>query len=100
MKVYFTKGVDRRYPNRWYLSAHPEAQCVQYWSIKNVFEARDYIKSLGFKPAESYRTSPNKSSSEKIYDYIPHNERNLFIVFRNKSDEAFFAMTVSDGFEI
>ena len=92
MKVYFTKGVDRRYPNRWYLSAHPKTQCVQYCAIKNVFEG-DYIKSLGFKLAKSYQNLP----LVKINDYT---QRNLFIVFRNKSDEAFFAMTVSDGFEI
>jgi len=100
MKLYFTKGVDRRYPNRWYLTAHPDARVVQYWPIKEVYKAKEYIKSLGFKPAESHQctyTYKSMYSNKKIKDY---NSRTLFIVFKNKADEASFIMHISDGIEV
>jgi hypothetical protein len=83
MKVYFTKGVNIRYPNRWYLSADPYAQCVQSWPWTDVVRARLYIENLGFQPC--------------IKRYL---EKKLFISFRNKSDEAWFVIQIADGFEI
>jgi hypothetical protein len=83
MNVYFTKGVNRRYPNRWYLTAHPYAVCVQSWPWTDIVRARLYIENLGFRPCIKR-----------------WHERDLFISFRNKSDEAFFVIKTGQGFDL
>jgi len=88
MIFWLTKGVNRKYPNRWYLSAHPEAQVVQYFPRTDVCAVSHYIKSLGFKPGLLYQWKKN-------YD-----NRNLYIVFKNKADEAYFVMLIGNGIEL
>jgi len=105
MKYYFTKGVNRVYPKRWYLSAHPQAQVVQYFSRTDVSMVKLYIENLGFKPAKRYDTYVYYDQMQALYSgqsakRTDRDLRNLFIVFKNKSDEAHFIMLTADGFGI
>jgi hypothetical protein len=99
MIFWFTKGVNRKYPNRWYLSAHPEAQVVQYFPRTDVRAVSHYIKSLGFKPGLLYQCltyyDTRAGKWKKNYD-----NRNLYIVFKNKADEAYFVMLIGNGIEL
>jgi hypothetical protein len=95
-QYYFRKGLDLRYPNRWYLSAHPQTNCVQYWPVSTIIEVKRYIRELGFNPAEKYERLKDMWDIQK-YDK-KYNSRSLFIVFKNKADEAHFIMLVGDGF--
>jgi hypothetical protein len=88
-KFYFVKGVDRRYPKRWHLSASPQTCVVQYFPIGDTRAVKKHIESLGFKPSKTYQTYGRGNC-----------DRTLFIVFKNKADEASFIMHTHDGIEV
>lgn len=83
MKMYFVKGVNKRFPNRWYVCAHPQTDCVQQFYMTDIVRVRLYVENLGFKPCKKR-----------------WGERKLYISFRNKSDEALFIMQIACGIEI